>query len=40
MKKMYDRKKLEEQSIDIKPHNYLIRGLRSFNNMKDLRMTP
>ncbi len=36
---MHDEKKLEEQSIDIKPHYYLIRGIGTFNNMKDLRMT-
>jgi len=36
---MYDRKELEEQSIEIPPHYYYIKGLGKFDNMKDLRMT-
>ncbi len=36
---MYEEKKLEEQSLAIKSHYYLIRGLGTFDNMKDLRMT-
>ena len=36
---MYEEEKLEEQSIAIKQHYYLIEGLGTFDNMKDLRMT-
>ena len=36
---MYERKELEEQSNDIPPHYYYIKGLGKFDNMKDLRMT-
>jgi len=36
---MYERKKLIEQSNQIKPHYYLIKGLGTFSNMKDLRLT-
>ena len=36
---MDDREKLKEQSEQIKPHYYYIKGLGKFDNMKDLRMT-
>lgn len=39
MKKMNDEMEIREQSTKIHTHHYLIKGLGTFENMKDLRLT-